>query len=65
MVEQLAAWYETHRLELEERGIRTWLGRSPYEGRPKASAWLTMQRGGIERETDLRTALARVLSLFD
>jgi hypothetical protein len=50
MVGQLATWYDAHRVELEERGIEATLERSPNDGRPKASAWLTLRRGPTEGE---------------
>lgn len=50
MVEQLAAWYDAHRVDLKERAIDVRLERSPNDGRTKASAWLTMRRGPAESE---------------
>jgi hypothetical protein len=50
MVGQLATWYDAHRVELEERGIEATLECSPNDGRPKASAWLTLRRGSTEGE---------------
>ena len=50
MVARLAGWYEAHRVELEQRGIDARLERSPNDGRPKASTWLTMRRGPAEAE---------------
>lgn len=50
MVEQLAAWYARHRQSLEARGIDVGFERSPEDGRPKASAWVTVQRGATAGE---------------
>jgi hypothetical protein len=50
MVEELALWYEAHRVELQDRGIQTRFERSPNDGRPKASAWIIMQRGDVGGE---------------
>ncbi len=45
VVEQLSVWYERHRTDLDARGIDARFERSPNDGRPKTSAWLTLQRG--------------------
>jgi hypothetical protein len=45
MVEQLSAWYERHRTDLDARGIDARFERSPDDGRTKTSASLTVRRG--------------------
>ena len=50
MVEELVAWYERHRVALDERQIAAVLARSPDDGRDKASAWIRFDRGALEAE---------------
>jgi hypothetical protein len=50
MVERLTQWHEQNHEQLEARGLAVRFGRSPKDGRDKASAWLIIEGPSTEAE---------------
>jgi hypothetical protein len=46
--QRLSAWFAEHEERLQSRGITSDVQRSPEDGRPKTSAWMTLRNGDHE-----------------